>query len=174
MKEIKGFNGEYAFLSNFYENPLCVEIAVWNKPHKVVTMESFVFPTSEHAYHAFKVFRDWLHPQIEEIPEFEKFKLYETPGKAKRAGRKVPLDTEYWDKVKDNVMKYILIEKFRKAPLRNMLLATGDAYLEETNTWHDTYWGVCEGEGKNKLGRLLMEVREEGCKQFFTATRIGE
>ena len=174
MKEIKGFDGEYAFLSNFYEQQVDVEIPVFDATNNVVRLKTFTFPTSEHAFHAFKVFKNWLRPQIEEIPEFEKFAQYATPGKAKRAGRKLPLNVEYWDSVKDNVMKYILVEKFKVAPLKNKLLATGDAYLEETNTWHDTYWGVCEGEGKNKLGRLLMEVREEGCKQFFTATRIGE
>ena len=37
----------------------------------------------------------------------------------------------------------------------------GEEYLEEGNTWHDTYWGVCNGKGKNKLGKILMQVREE-------------
>ncbi len=32
---------------------------------------------------------------------------------------------------------------------------------EETNTWHDTYWGVCNGVGKNMLGIQLMRVRAE-------------
>ena len=43
---------------------------------------------------------------------------------------------------------------------------TGDAELIEGNTWHDNYWGVCScskcnGRGKNRLGKLLMKVREE-------------
>lgn len=41
------------------------------------------------------------------------------------------------------------------------LLATGTRYLEETNTWGDTYWGVCEGKGLNMLGKTLMQVRDE-------------
>jgi len=32
--------------------------------------------------------------------------------------------------------------------------------LEETNTWGDKYWGVCNGEGENQLGKLLMKIRE--------------
>ena len=33
--------------------------------------------------------------------------------------------------------------------------------LIEGNWWHDYYWGVCSGRGKNKLGEILMRVREE-------------
>jgi hypothetical protein len=36
-----------------------------------------------------------------------------------------------------------------------------DARLVEGNTWNDRYWGVCRGVGQNKLGHLLMKLREE-------------
>lgn len=49
--------------------------------------------------------------------------------------------------------------------LTRALLETGDAELIEGNTWNDTFWGVCNGEGENNLGRLLMKVREELIKQ---------
>ena len=164
MKEIKGFDGEYAFLSNFYdEYPLySLPLMVWSDDNKVVTSHSYQFPTSEHAFHAFKVFKDWKHPHESELPAFEAFLKYETPGKAKRAGRKVPLNPEYWDSVKDEVMYYICSWKFRGHTfLWDKLLATGDAYLEETNTWGDKYWGVCNGEGLNHLGLILMKIRKE-------------
>jgi predicted NAD-dependent protein-ADP-ribosyltransferase YbiA (DUF1768 family) len=45
--------------------------------------------------------------------------------------------------------------------LRERLLATGEAELIEGNTWNDTFWGVCKGEGQNWLGKILMEVRKE-------------
>ena len=45
--------------------------------------------------------------------------------------------------------------------LKEKLLATEDAYLEEGNTWGDTYWGTCDGIGKNIMGLLTMRVREE-------------
>ena len=41
------------------------------------------------------------------------------------------------------------------------LLATGDAQLEEGNTWGDRIWGVYQGQGDNRLGKILMKVREE-------------
>ena len=45
--------------------------------------------------------------------------------------------------------------------LKEKLLATENEELVEGNTWHDTYWGVCNRRGKNKLGKILMRIREE-------------
>lgn len=46
----------------------------------------------------------------------------------------------------------VVLSKFTHNPeLKALLIKTGDAYLEETNTWHDTYWGVCNGKGLNNL-----------------------
>ena len=59
-------------------------------------------------------------------------------------------------------MLRVLRAKFAQNPeLAMQLLATGTRYLEETNTWGDTYWGVCEGKGLNMLGKTLMQVRDE-------------
>ena len=44
--------------------------------------------------------------------------------------------------------------------LTDALLATGDEKLVEGNTWGDRYWGVCDGNGLNKLGGILERVRE--------------
>ena len=44
--------------------------------------------------------------------------------------------------------------------LQVLLLSTGDAKLVE-HTTNDSYWGDGgDGSGKNMLGRILMEVRE--------------
>lgn len=45
--------------------------------------------------------------------------------------------------------------------LAEKLLETGDEELVEGNKWNDTYWGVCNGKGKNQLGKILMRIREE-------------
>ncbi len=82
------------------------------------------------------------------------------PGSSKRAGRKIKLRSD-WEEIKDGVMKLALILKFSQHPkLGIKLLATEDAYLIEGNDWGDKYWGQVDGEGKNRLGELLMEVRE--------------
>jgi ribA/ribD-fused uncharacterized protein len=66
------------------------------------------------------------------------------------------------EEVKDGVMKKALIAKFTQHPkLKRLLLSTGDKTLVE-HTVNDSYWGDGgDGSGKNKLGLLLMEVREE-------------
>ncbi len=59
-------------------------------------------------------------------------------------------------------MYRLLRAKFtQNSEIRQKLLDTGSAYLEETNYWHDTFWGVYNGNGENHLGKLLMLVRDE-------------
>ena len=85
------------------------------------------------------------------------------PAKSKKAGRQVLLRPDL-EEVKVGIMEEIVRAKFtQNEDLKALLLATGDAYLEEDNTWHDTYWGVDArtGKGQNHLGRILMKVREE-------------
>ena len=52
--------------------------------------------------------------------------------------------------------------KFRHSnKLKFLLLKTEDELLVEENSWGDTYWGKCKGKGQNKLGKILMRVRDE-------------
>ena len=67
-----------------------------------------------------------------------------------------------WEEVKDKVMYEIVLAKFTQNPdLKEKLLATGDESLEEGNTWGDTIWGTVDGVGENRLGKILMRVRDE-------------
>lgn len=135
---IKGFSGKYRFLSNFH-------------PTGFFYGEAWC-PTNEHYYQAMKTVDQEQRSHVLTRP---------TPQLAKRAGRHVTLRSD-WDVVKDDVMMFGLKLKFPTGSHSlNLLLETGDAYLEETNTWGDTYWGVCDGEGENKLGLLLMKLRGE-------------
>lgn len=139
---INKFDGEYAFLSNYYNSP--------------ITYKGYKCPTVEHAFHAAKTDNDKEILAIVNAP---------TPGKSKRLGRQCTLRSD-WENVKDDVMRILLCKKFAIPELRDRLLATGDATLIEGTTWHDNYWGVCScekcgGRGKNRLGELLMEIREE-------------
>ena len=66
------------------------------------------------------------------------------------------------EEVKDKVMYEIVLAKFTQNPdLKEKLLATGDEHLEEGNTWGDTIWGTVDGVGENRLGKILMRVRDE-------------
>jgi ribA/ribD-fused uncharacterized protein len=67
-----------------------------------------------------------------------------------------------WESVKVGVMRVAVVAKFiQHEELRTLLLGTGDAKLVE-HTENDSYWGDGgDGSGKNMLGRILMEVREQ-------------
>ena len=82
------------------------------------------------------------------------------PSEAKRTGRKVKLRPD-WEDVKINEMRNIVRAKFSQNPeLAEKLIQTGDAHLEEGNTWGDRTWGTVNGSGQNLLGKILMEIRE--------------
>ena len=134
---IDRFEGEFRFLSNFAPS--------------LVFHDGIRYPTVEHAYQAAKTLDFRERWKIAQLP---------TPGQAKRAGRRVQLRPD-WEQVKDRIMQELLIQKFiLNADLRQKLVNTGQAHLVEGNTWGDTYWGVCNGEGRNRLGGLLMGVRD--------------
>jgi len=58
------------------------------------------------------------------------------------------------------VMRRLVEDKFlRDDSLAELLLSTGDGYLEETNTWGDVFFGVYNHVGQNHLGKILMTVR---------------
>lgn len=137
-KVIDSFTGEHSFLSNFYPAGFKFD-GMW-------------CATSEHAYQARKT----------ADPKWQKVVLNcSTPGLAKRTGKKVPMRPD-WNHIKDSVMRRVLRAKFdAHVDLKEKLLHTGDSRLVEGNTWGDKYWGVCDGEGKNKLGVMLMELRAE-------------
>lgn len=59
-------------------------------------------------------------------------------------------------------MLQVVRAKFtQNAELADKLLATGDAHLEEGNTWGDRVWGTVNGVGANQLGIILMKIRDE-------------
>lgn len=134
---IDKFEGEFAFLSNFFESPFQVG--------------SVTFPTVEHYFQAMKA--DSMH-------DYLAIAAADTPGKAKRLGRKCTLRWD-WEEVKMDVMRTGLRHKFADPELRKKLIATYPHRLEEGNWWGDRFWGVCQGQGENNLGKLLMELREE-------------
>ncbi len=117
-------------------------------------LDGLTWPTVEHYFQAQKF------PQT---PHAEKIRTAPTPGKAKHLGRSrdVPLRSD-WEQVKEEVMRRALTAKFRAHPeLRKLLLDTGDTQLVEQAP-RDYYWGCgSKGTGKNRMGVLLMAVREQ-------------
>jgi len=93
----------------------------------------------------------------------EEIRLAKSPMVAARMGRarSRPLRRD-WEQVKDGVMQDALRAKFSQHPgLKAKPLATADARLVE-HTKNDSYWADGgDGTGRNRLGELLMELREE-------------
>lgn len=66
-----------------------------------------------------------------------------------------------WDEVKDDIMKRALRLKFADKELANKLMNTGQRPLVYDDCY-DPYWAAGRGgNGKNRLGKLLEEIREE-------------
>ena len=134
---INEFRGPYYFLSNFYEAP--------------VTWNSITYRNNEAAFQSAKT---------NNLAVRETFATMD-PSTAKREGRRVTLRPD-WEEVKYQIMYEICLAKFtQNKELRDRLLATGDEYLEEGNTWGDRIWGTVNGQGNNWLGKILMQLRDE-------------
>jgi len=142
MKKIEfyGTGDEYGCFSNFADYPITVDGKRW--------------PTSEHYFQAQK-FDDPKHR--------ETIRKANSPMIAARLGRdrskKLRRD---WESVKDDVMRKAVRAKFTQhSDIAKILLNTGAAMLVE-HTANDSYWADGgDGGGRNMLGRILMEIREE-------------
>ena len=132
--------GEYGCFSNFSRHAVFLKGKRW--------------PTSEHYFQAQK-FAGTEHE--------EAVRVCKKPSEAAAMGRsrKLPLRRD-WESVKDQIMLEAVRAKFTQHDdLKATLLGTGDAKLVE-HTANDSYWGDGgDGSGKNRLGQLLMQVREE-------------
>jgi len=139
--EIRGFFGQFRFLSNFYILD------------EGVTFEELTYPSTEHAYQAAK----WPSNQRSQF-------LGVTAGQSKHLGKAAPkLNVKRWNKNKVDLMYSLVYQKFYKnIKLRKMLLAMDGYHLEERNSWGDRFWGTDEqGNGENHLGIILMRVRDK-------------
>jgi len=112
------------------------------------------WPTSEHYFQAQKFDDPGYREQI---------RTAKSPMIAARLGRsrKVKLRRD-WESVKVEIMRTAVRAKFlQHDELRTLLLSTAAAKLVE-HTVNDDYWGDGgDGSGRNMLGQILMQVREE-------------
>ena len=132
IESIKG-----TFLSNFYENG--------------VRYEGLWYRNAESAFQAAK-----CKDKVNRV-KFQNL----TGAQAKALGKTVVLRDD-WNDIKVRVMYEVLCAKFEATELlRLWLLETGDEGIIESNSWGDTLWGVCNGKGKNELGKLHIGKREE-------------
>ena len=119
-----------------------------------IKLDGEFWATTEHYFQAMK---------FEDASYIEQVRLASTPKRAAELGRSraQPLRKD-WEAVKEEVMLRALRKKFESHPeLTKLLLSTGDSEIVE-NAPGDFYWGCGkDGSGKNRLGILLMQVRQE-------------
>ena len=134
---IRQFKGEYAFLNNFYE--ISVEY------------RGRIYSNNEAAFQAQKTCDERIKQQFENLDPIE----------ARNLGKTIPLRKD-WEEVKDQIMYEICFAKFSQHPdLMDNIVYTGKRPLEEGNHWNDRYWGTVNGVGENKLGKILMQIRND-------------
>ena len=132
---------DYYWLSNFSRHGFELDGKYWLTVEHFFQAQKFVTSSPEYA---------------------ERIRKAPGPKEAKSLGRsrKVPLRAD-WEDVKDDVMRRAVAAKFQKHDdLRELLLATGSEELIEKAP-SDYYWGCGRsGTGRNMLGKILMETRE--------------
>ena len=156
---IQSFTGKYAFLSPLFRSAFFFDNDQYNSPAA--------------AFEAAKILSR---------PDRVSFIGWNMqPWNARRLGKNIPKNwmRPDWDAAQFDIMLEIQRSKFSWPILREMLLDTEDAQLVHGNACHDNFWGVCEcqslpagkqkygigprcsGDGGNRLGLILMQVRQE-------------
>jgi ribA/ribD-fused uncharacterized protein len=163
-RPVRVFQGEDRCLSNLYRAPVA-----WGDEVTPVR----IWPCNELPYVMAKTLSASKRAEgvaVYEAASAEASKL--GGGAIKRWGSALDGDRADWDAIKDAVMLALVRDKFARSPaLAAHLLATGSGLIQEGNTWGDLYWGVAlkdnprrgikAGEGQNRLGLILMRVRDE-------------
>ena len=152
VKFYSKLDNEYRGFSNFAPSP----IVVGGKRYATV----------EHYFQSMKFPSD--------LAWQESIRVAPTPAKAKQLGAQTdhPIRSD-WDTVRETVMLEGLRAKFQQnRGLLDQLKGTGARPLVEAST--DAFWGEGRtGKGKNRLGKLLEQVREE-LREYVVPTEIAE
>jgi ribA/ribD-fused uncharacterized protein len=151
--------GEYRAFSNMSNHP--------------IEMDGQKYHTVEHYFQAMKA------KEFGDDDSYNRIVKAKTPKAAKAIGQKVKdYVEEKWVSVRDDIMEKAVHAKFIQHPeLRKQLLETGDKMIGEANP-RDTYWGIgtsmdlerskkpSKWRGQNKLGKLLMKLRDDFKKEM--------
>ena len=134
----------YGAFSNLYRSP--------------IEFEGQTYATAEHAYQAGKAAKPAVRDWILSAP---------SPSLAAMAahGLYVWDVVPNWAEIKFDRMRRVLRAKFTQHPeLAELLKSTGRARLVEVGTVNNAVnrlWGEVKGVGRNMLGVMLMELRDE-------------
>lgn len=127
-----------------------------------ITRDGVTYPSLENFFQAMKTEDELIRKKIAAM----------NPLEAKKYGKLIPIRPN-WEDVKDKVMKWGLRRKLASSYYLRILCDTGNEELIDWNYWHDNEWGHCYcnnciGKGENKMGKMLMELRNELCEDSDT------
>ena len=136
-------NAEYGCFSNFSMHP--------------VLIDDILYQTTEHYFQSQKFTDESIRKQIRNA---------KTPYEAAQLGRdRSFLLRRGWESMKDEIMlKAIRAKAAQHDDFKETLISTKNAVIIE-HTKNDSYWADGgDGSGKNRLGKILMKVRDEICE----------
>ena len=138
-KQVDEFRGSHYFLSNDSPSP--------------IEFEGIRYPTVDHAFTAARTLNETDRRRIAGI---------ESPAEARRTARELEVRPD-WEKEQGPIMLALVRQKFQSEREKSRLLSTGNSTLIYGNTRGDQTWGkdVKTGQGENRLGNILMQVRDE-------------
>lgn len=147
-KDITSFTDADAFLSMDAETP--------------IVYKGVSFRSARSAYEASRCRNDADRALFSSLDAHEAKRIGMVLGtdKAPEGFRDVEIiPKEEFAGLREGIMKEIQAIKFSDPELQKALLSTGNAKLLNSNSVKDTYWGISEGTGSNRLGNILMELR---------------
>lgn len=136
QNKITSFTGKYEFLSNSYNSSFM--------------FDGLPYFNAEAAFQAQKTTDQVIRLRFTDMMAYE----------AKRKGKSIQIRPG-WKNIMDDVMYRVCKAKFTESELADKLRSTNGCELVYGNDCNDYYWGCCNGVGRNKLGRILMRIREE-------------
>lgn len=173
MNVIKFFakDNEHYYLSNFYQNDIVIDNIKYNCVEQYFQSQKFYQPSDEKSMEYYNLITNADSPQKIKNLGSQKInyrgETWYINKNNKNLGKLNDIINKYrdikmrddWELIKDDIMKKGLMAKFtQNKELANKLLETGDKILIEDSPY-DSYWGNAKN-GKNMLGKLLMDVRQ--------------
>jgi predicted NAD-dependent protein-ADP-ribosyltransferase YbiA (DUF1768 family) len=169
MIEFNFKNEEYDFLSNMSPIPGGITVPVKCDNGQIY---HFRFSSVENAFQGYKCFSEFnaVH-SAPEIAAFAAFadgryngntikpnpKAFDAFEARKRGKQIRNFNKEQWESVKVPIMEYLVKKKFSTPSMKEKLLATSDSLVESGTG--DRFWGTENGEGENRLGKIIMAER---------------
>lgn len=145
-KYVGSFSGDLEFLSNMYKIPIYFNESKYDN----FQPDFKVYPSSENLYQALK---------CKYIKDRELFQNVD-PHKSKRIGKTIEIRSD-WDNVRLEAMKLAIDLKFKNIELGEKLIDLPDGKIIEFNNWGDRFFGICNGEGLDHLGKILRAKKQQ-------------